>query len=210
MMTNKRLIKITCLAVLPLTASFFLLNNAVQATELTTIQNPATADSSQSRQLVISAYKLIQSGDYSSAIPVLQKSLKLDPDNTNAHRYLSYSFFHTGLAARALEESRQVIEAGGDLAQDHFALAEAHFYVGKPELALKSYMSALQINPLYTPARIGVVRSLIALGKVEQAKLICQNAANNSPGFQSKSQFKKLLAEMNAHTQNCRQGDFKG
>jgi tetratricopeptide (TPR) repeat protein len=185
-----------------------LLAGSVQASELTIDQNSTAATDFQAQQLVIGAYKLMLKSDYASAVPVLQKSLKLDADNAEAHRYLAFSLLHQGQVAQALQESKKVLEMGSDLPHDHFAMGEAQFYDGKPDLALKFYIGALQINPLFVQARLGVIRSLIAMGKVQQARQICMDAAYKSPGWQKKAQFKKLLDEMDTRSQIASQRTF--
>lgn len=154
----------------------------------------------RAQQLVINAYKQIIRGEFSSAVPILQKALQLNSKNTEAHRYLAFSFLRSGLVSHALEETQKTLDLGADLPQDHFAMAEAQFYLGRPEQAIKFYINALKIDPLFAQARIGVIRSLIAMGKVDEARQICLKAAYNSPNYSSGLQFKKLLNEMQSRT----------
>jgi Tfp pilus assembly protein PilF len=201
MTAKKNIIKTYCTVLSVSAVSALLVISPAGASSLTTNPDQSTGSDFRAQVLVVDAYKRMQKGDYSSAVQILQKALRLDSTNTEAHRYLAFSFLHTGLVSLALQESKQVLESGTDLPQDHFAMGEAQFYTGKPELALKSYQGALQMNPLFTQARIGVVRCLIAMGKVRQAKDICLKAAYNSPCYQSKIQFKKLLNEMDSRMQ---------
>ena len=150
---------------------------------------------------LVRAYKHIKHGNYDSAIPLLKTAVKSKPEDPQAHRYLAYSYLQKGLVTQALTEQKQVMHSGTELPHDHFTLGEAQFYDGKPKDAIKSYREALVRNPLFVEARIGVIRSLLALGKTREAKAICEDAAYNSPDFKSKGQFKKLLNEMNARTQ---------
>lgn len=172
-------------------------SSAVCATGLTIEAKPGA----QQHATKLRAYNHITHGDYDSAIPLLKKAVKVKPDDPEAHRYLAFSYLRKGLVTQALTEQKQVMNSGKELPHDHFALGEANFYDGKPKEAIKSYKEALIMNPLFVEARIGVIRSLQALGKNREAKAICEDAAYNSPDFKSKGQFKKLLNEMNAHTQ---------
>ncbi len=173
-------------------------------TKLST-DSPVTASStssdSQSQQMVLKAYKHIKSGDFKSAIPLLKTAVKIDPENSQAHRYLAFSYLHTGMVTQALSHSKQVVDLGTEQPHDFFSLAEAHFYDGKPQEAIKFYRDALRLNPLYAEARMGAVRSLIALGKVQEAKSVCQDAAYNSRSEKTKSQFMKMLNDINTKNQ---------
>lgn len=151
--------------------------------------------------MVQKAYKSIKQGDYDNAIPLLKKAVEIDPSNTDAHRYLAYSYLKKGLVTLSLSESKALVEGGSRIPHDHFALGEANFYNSKFKEALRNYKDALVLDPKFTDARMGVIRSLLAMNKTQEAKAICEDAAYNSPTIQSKGQFKKLLNEMNSRTQ---------
>lgn len=173
-------------------------NTTVNASELTTA-TPLVVSPSQ--KIVVKAYKQIRQGNFDTAIPLLKTAVKIDPENTEAHRYLAYSYLHSGKVAQALSESKQVVSAGSEHPHDFFTIAEANFYDGNPQQAMKFYRDALILNPLFAEARMGAIRSLMALGKFEQAKTVCRDAAYNSPSAKSKFEFKRMLNNLDAQTQ---------
>lgn len=173
--------------------------NYVQAIELNS--KPASPETPPEQRMVQKAYKNIKQGDYDSAIPLLKKAVEIDPSNEDAHRYLAYSYLKKGLVTLSLTESKSLVEGGSRLPHDHFALGEANFYNSKFKEALRNYKDALVLDPKFTDARMGVIRSLLAMNKTQEAKTICEDAAYNSPTIQSKGQFKKLLNEINSRSQ---------
>ena len=177
-------------------------NSAKTALSAVAAATPATAtDTSQSQQMVLKAYKHIQTGDFKSAIPVLEAAVKNDPENSQAHRYLAFSYIKSGMVTKALSHSKQVVALGTEHPHDLFSLGEAHFYDGKPQEAMKCYRDALRIDPLHVEARMGAIRSLIALGKVEEAKVVCENAAYKSRSEKAKFQFRRMLADIKSKNQ---------
>lgn len=186
--------------VFPLTLFVLLLfPGFAQASELTA--ETAVRTLSAEKVKLIKAYELINKKNYDEALPLLKQVLKSDSANVEAHRYLAHCYLHKGLVSLSLSESKQVEELGTELPHDMFALAEALFYNGKTKEALKFYKEALVLNPLFIEARMGFIRGLMALGKVQQAKKICYDAAYKSPGSKAKYQFKRLYDELNNKTQ---------
>ncbi len=56
------------------------------------------------------AVKLVEAGNYATAIPLLQKSIADDPTNADAHNYLGYSHRKLGDIETALAEYRTALE----------------------------------------------------------------------------------------------------
>ncbi len=169
----------------------------------------SVVDGAHSQQMVLKAYKHIKSGDFKSAIPVLQTAVKSDPENSQAHRYLAFSYLNSGMVAKALTHSKQVLALGTEHPHDLYSLGEAHFYDGKPQEAMKYYRDALRINPLHVEARMGAIRSLIAMGKVEEAKSVCEAAAYNSRSEKAKFQFRRMLNDIKSKNQIAAARSFK-
>ncbi len=163
--------------------------------------SPTAVDTALSQQIVLKAFKHIKKGDFKTAIPMLQAALKKDPENSEAHRYLAFSYFHSGLVNKALVHSKQVVALGTEHPHDLFSLGEAHFYDGKPQEAIKFYRDALRKDPLHVEARMGAIRSLIAMGKVHEATSACEEAAYSSRSEKAKFKFKRMLNEMKSRNQ---------
>lgn len=170
---------------------------------------PSANEGTHSQQMVLKAYKHIKNGDLKAAIPVLETAVKHDPDNSQAHRYLAFSYLNSGMVTKALAHSKQVVALGTEHPHDLYSLGEAHFYDGKPQEAMKFYRDALRINPLHVEARMGAIRSLIALGKVEEAKSICEAAAYNSRSEKAKFQFKRMLNDIKSKNQIASSRSFR-
>lgn len=176
----------------------------VQATGLSqvTVRQPESKSGSYSKPVVVKAYKQIRHGKYQEAINVLKPTLKTDPSNVEAHRYLAFSYMQIGRPADALNEASKVVENGKiELPHDAVTLGEAQFYTGKPKEAIENYREALLLNPLHIDARAGVIRCLMALGRFTEAKAICKQAAYNHQDEKGKTYFRKLLREIDNKTQ---------
>ena len=161
----------------------------------------STISVSRSQSMIIKAYSEIRKSNFDNAIDILNKSLKVDPKNIEAHRYLAFSYLHNGRVAEALKEAEEVIHEGIELPHDAATMGEAHFYDGKPKKAIEFYREALLLNPLHIDARAGVIRCLMALGRFQEAKMICRQAAAGYQGAEGKTYFRKLLREIDSKTQ---------
>lgn len=156
---------------------------------------------SKSQPMVVSAYKKIRKNEYPSAIATLEASLKVDPANIEAHRYLAFSYMHVGKVGSALKEASYVIKDGIEHPHDAHTMGEAKFYGGEPKKAIEFYREALLLNPLHIDARAGVIRCLMAMGRFSEAKAICKQAAYGYQGDKGKYYFRRLLSEINSKTQ---------
>lgn len=175
-----------------------------QATGLSqvTVSQPESKSISYSKPVVVKAYKQIRHGKYQEAIEVLKPTLKTDPTNVEAHRYLAFSYMQIGRPADALDEASKVVENGKiELPHDAVTLGEAQFYTGKPKQAIENYREALLLNPLHIDARAGVIRCLMALGRFSEAKAICKQAAYRHQDEKGKAYFRKLLRDIDSKTQ---------
>lgn len=192
---NSKLIGLTLLA------SLLLLPSSASATDLSQVGPAAQENVTYSNPFVIKAYKLIKQSKYEEAIDLLKLSLKRDPSNVEAHRYLAYSYLHVGKVADALGEAAKAIEDGIEHPHDAVAMGEAKFYTGEPKQAIGFYKEALLLNPLQIDARAGVIRCLMALGRFSEAKAICKQAAYSYQGTKGKNYFKQMLKEIDSKTQ---------
>ena len=174
------------------------------ATKLSQVQVTSTgtqAQTSYSKPVVVKAYKQIRKGNFKEAIDVLAPTVKADPNYVEAHRYLAYSYMHIGRPQDALTSATKAVEGGIEHPHDAVTMGEAQFYTGKPKEAIDSFREALLLNPLHIDARAGVIRCLMALGRFQEAKAICKQAAYGHQDEKGKTYFQKLLREIDSKTQ---------
>ena len=117
---------------------------------------------------------LVELEKYSDARNAFARAIQANPDFAEAHYNLSFTlardFITKGLYDRAQGEIARVLARGGDkivglvLAGDGFAAQGLH---GE---ALERYRRALETEPTNPFARQGMARSLLALGRAEEAR----------------------------------------
>src|SRR5258705_394084 len=117
---------------------------------------------------------LVELNKYADARNAFARAIQANPDFAEAHYNLSFSlardFITKGLYDRAQAEIARVLARGGDkilglvLAGDAFAAQGLH---GE---ALERYRRALDMEDANTYARQGIARSLLALGRAEEAR----------------------------------------
>ena len=77
---------------------------------------------------------------------------------------------------------RAVIEQGGELAQVHNNLGIVYQVRGQHERAVTEFRAAARIDPDYPAPRILLGASLLALGRVEEARVSLEAAVRLAPG----------------------------
>ena len=96
-------------------------------------------------------------------------------------RNLMSLFFFNGWYGKALEISRQLLEVNG---KDRFALyykALCETVQNKPEAAIRSYRSLLQIDNRIYSAQLGLGRLYLKQGDIEKASLLFNRAIEINP-----------------------------
>jgi len=77
---------------------------------------------------------------------------------------------------------RAIIEQGGELAQVHNNLGIVHQVRGQHQRAVAEFRAAARIDPDYPAPRILLGASLLALGRVEEARVSLETAVRMAPG----------------------------
>jgi len=103
--------------------------------------------------------------DKQNAIALIQKSLKIDPKNTDARVNYASILFHEKKYLSSEKQYKKVLK---DLTYEkqqrtHYNLGLLYEKINKKKSALKSYRQALKIDPYYCPANYKI--ALIAFKK---------------------------------------------
>ncbi len=83
--------------------------------------------------------------EYKKALPFYEKSLSIDPDNSNAHYNLGYTYFQLGQWQNAISHFDQYIKIGNDEDEEEDSDYTAAFsYTGQAYFQLKQYQKAIE------------------------------------------------------------------
>lgn len=96
-----------------------------------------SSDSQDVAEKLDRAEKLIESGNYRDAVPVLDKVVSADENNANAYNYLGYAYRHLG----EYDKSKQYYDRALAIDADHRGARE---YLGELYLELDDLDSAQQ------------------------------------------------------------------
>lgn len=103
------------------------------------------------------------------ALPALQKTTELSPDDAEAYSNLGGALRGRGQLDDALASFRRALEINPGFAEAHFNRAAALNDLGRFEGAAASCRRALEIKPDYTDACITLGIALLALGRPDEA-----------------------------------------
>jgi serine/threonine protein kinase len=101
---------------------------------------------------------------------LLADNLRLPEQVSTAVRNANgYSLLEEGRVDEAFREFKKNVDAAPDDADAHDSLGEAYLVMGEPDAALESYTRALEINPGFSPSRVGRAWALGMLGRFDEA-----------------------------------------
>lgn len=110
-------------------------------------------------------YAYFKLGDFDKAIHAHKKSIKLDPNDFEAHFGLAFTYLLLGKMARALESLRKVIKLNSQDAAAHFFLGYVHSQLHHWELAVNAYKKAIRLKRDYKEAYHYLASLYISLGE---------------------------------------------
>ena len=129
-------------------------------------------------------------GRTSDAIAEFERALRLQPDFPHAHVNLGWALVNTpGRLADGIEHLTAALHSTADAA----VLAEAHFDLGYafsllpdrlPD-AIREFQTALQLNPNYTTARIGLGTALFRTGRTAEAAIAFEQVLRLQPDHET-------------------------
>jgi predicted Zn-dependent protease len=113
----------------------------------------------------------LQSGDNASLAPLLKRLVELEPDNVPARKKLAELALAAKDYAAAAQYARDGIYADVQDGASHAALASALAGLGKHEPAVEEFETALRLDDSQADWQAGLARSLVALGKLDEARI---------------------------------------
>lgn len=124
-----------------------------------------------------------QLGQFTTAIPLFQRSLELNPHQPNCHSNLGFALRMAGRLDEARTSCERAIQLQPGLADAHNMLGVILRDLGRPEEALAACARAAQIRPDFAEAYNTLGVTLMDLGRLEEALAACLRATQLRPQF---------------------------
>jgi tetratricopeptide (TPR) repeat protein len=144
-------------------------------------------------ELLNKGYKLLKEGSSSEAAEYLAASVKGNPNNIDARRYLAYALLDSGDAAGAIQQFSAVSSIGSLQTPDKVALSKALVSAHKLETAISLLQSVISTEPTNDAARIALINAYLAAGFKDKAAGLAREGASRSPGQREK--YSELLEQ---------------
>ncbi len=147
----------------------------------------ALLDPDSARMHLIIAEHLINEGDRDGAIEQYKKVLQLDPQLPGAHFELGEALLQKSKTQRDREEAEEAFKAELALNPGNVnaegRLGDLYLSAGNTRLdaAYQSYARALQLQPNFSNAQLGLGKVLIRMGKNQEALTHLREAARLDP-----------------------------
>ncbi len=122
-------------------------------------------------------------GDLDRAIDEYELSLKLKPDNEDAHNKLGIVYQRKGLIDKAIEHHLVALKLNPDFGRAHNNLGLDYFMKGLNEKAIEHYLFALRLNPKFIEAHNNLGLAYYRTGRVKEAMDQYQIALFYDPNF---------------------------
>ncbi|HUT94239.1 MAG TPA: tetratricopeptide repeat protein [Thermoguttaceae bacterium] len=128
------------------------------------------------------AAEFIKQRDVAGALPMLQKSLEINPDNTAALLALGIILRDEGKNEEAKAHFTRILEIQPDHAKAHRGLADMLRMEGKPEEAVDHYRQALKTEPSLHEVHASLGLIFLETGKLDEALEHLAEAVRLEPG----------------------------
>jgi TolB-like protein/DNA-binding winged helix-turn-helix (wHTH) protein/Tfp pilus assembly protein PilF len=113
-----------------------------------------------------------------------ERATALDPNNADAHMTLAYARVYQNRSQDAIALVRKAMRLNPRYPSQYPSiLGRAYYHLGQYEQAAETLRHAVELNPNRTPARLYLVLSYVALGKLEEASWEVGEVLVNDPGF---------------------------
>lgn len=113
-----------------------------------------------------------------------ERAIALDPNNADALTTLAYARVYQGRPQDAIALVRKAMRLNPHYPSQYPSiLGRAYYHLGQYEQAVETLRHAVELNPNRTPARLYLVLSYVALGKLEEASWEAGEVRVNDPGF---------------------------
>lgn len=91
---------------------------------------------------------LIKQEKYQKAIGACKHSIKIKPDDADAHFRLGLAYSGSGMYKEAIEAFKQAIKVEPDSSMVHYSLGDAYSQLGMYKEAINAYKQAIRISPV--------------------------------------------------------------
>jgi len=159
-----------------------LLQNAVKAYgQLRAIEPPN--QELQAKQLFVEGRLRIAEGRFAEAIPLLERSITLDPHTACPYNAMGVAHERTGDIDRAVRFYQKAIELAPEWFLPHWQLGVIHHNRGKLEDSVREFQIASDLSPRAVMPRWMLVRGLRLLGRLEDARRTAVELINVNPNY---------------------------
>nr|MBX2835288.1 tetratricopeptide repeat protein [Gammaproteobacteria bacterium] len=125
---------------------------------------------SRSKQFTEQALAHHQAGRLQQALPLYEKAVAVDNNNSDAHQFMGLLFLHAGKPKQGISCIRNAIAINDQVAPYHDNLGAALESIGDYEAALASYESASALERDNADRLFGKANVLAALGKASKSE----------------------------------------
>ena len=138
-----------------------------------------------------------------------ERATALDPNNADAHMTLAYARVYQNRSQDAIALVRKAMRLNPRYPSQYPSiLGRAYYHLGQYEQAADTLRHAVELNPNRTPARLYLVLSYVALGKLEEASWEVGEVLVNDPGF-SVDSVKQILPVSDPRERTRMQDDLR-
>jgi tetratricopeptide (TPR) repeat protein len=140
------------------------------------------AEANEANRLARDGARLIREGRQGRAIPLLRRSIKLDPGVWASHHDLGVAMTTTGLLEQAIEPFAAALRLNPGLASAHNYLGYIFDSIGQESRAMACYQAAVALQPklVVTQMRLGML--YLTQSRNAEAATAFRFAASVAPG----------------------------
>ena len=142
-----------------------------------TLDQAITAGTADAHTYLMCGQVTAQLGDNVAATDCLEKALRLDARNIDAHFQLGQVYVKMGAVNKGVAEFDTAVDMAPQLAETWQRAGAAYQGLARHDEALVRFNKALSIDPQNVAARIGAARSHIALKEYDQGRAIALSLA---------------------------------
>jgi TolB-like protein/DNA-binding winged helix-turn-helix (wHTH) protein len=129
-------------------------------------------------------YVYVSNRQIAEGAAAAERATALDPNNADAHMTLAYARVYQNRPQDAIALVRKAMRLNPRYPSQYPSiLGRAYYHLGQYEQAAETLRHAVDLNPNRVPARLYLVLSYVALGKLEEARWEVAEILVNDPGF---------------------------
>ncbi len=141
-----------------------------------------------------------------AAIQRLTAEIRKQPADMDARRNIAEAFMKTGLAVRAEEQMRIVMQYGKRTPEDFVLLADAQRYAGKYTDAMRTYQEVLGANQANAKAVSGLAYCYLLSGDANTAAKVCHSGLKQVSDPAGKKELAEALRVLEQSKLQAEQG----